>query len=181
MAEIRKTGMSQGDLVQFLTDVLEVVNPIRTALVGDNLWTTAALAVGTVGSNIGTGQVTYNINQGQYYKAAASTTPSNSAVPDGTWGLLQVEIGTNGTIDIMSAAANGTGYSTYAKAVAAKPTIQADHVELGYAVFYTSGANFTPGSTSFSAATVSTTFVNATTTLSTLNAANGGAALSLTV
>lgn len=104
---------------------------------------TPALAIGSTDTQVATGLIYYAIATVLYSKAAVAAGSALGAgtIPADTWGTYSVEIGANGTIDIVAAAANfTTGYASEALARAALPATQAAHVFLGEVTILTASA-----------------------------------------
>jgi len=82
-----------------------------------------------------------------YAKAAdgAGTEPGNDVIPDGKFGACAFDIGINGTIDAVEAAANSTGYNSALLAIAGIPAVATAHVRMGTVTAKDTGAAFTFG------------------------------------
>lgn len=117
----------------------------------------------TVGSssaaNLKISNTWYMINGVMYYVASAETAPVDT-VPINKYGAWALEVGTNGTIDEIGAAANTTGYASAALAVAGLPAVQTDHARLGYATVIHTGADFVGGTTAWTTAGVTAVYVD---------------------
>jgi len=101
----------------------------------------------------------YMINGVMYYVASAETAPVDT-IPQNKYGAWALEVGTNGTIDEIGAAANTTGYASAALAVAGLPAVQTDHARLGYATVIHTGADFVGGTTKWTTAGVTAVYVD---------------------
>jgi len=101
----------------------------------------------------------YMINGVMYYVASAETAPVDT-IPQNKYGAWALEVGTNGTIDEIGAAANTTGYASAALAVAGLPAVQTDHARLGYATVIHTGADFVGGTTEWTTAGVTAVYVD---------------------
>jgi hypothetical protein len=99
------------------------------------------------------------INGVLQYVASAETAVVDT-IPKNTYGCWALEVGTNGTIDEIGAAANTTGYGSAALAVAGLPAVQSDHARLGYATCIHTGANFIGGTTEWSTAGVTEVYTD---------------------
>lgn len=107
----------------------------------------------------------FEIAGASYAKAAtaAGTAPTATTIPQNKWGLFGFEIGADGTIDLLDAADNATGYASEALALAAIPTASASHVLFMYVtVMCTEAAGFIGATTNFDATGVTANFYNAT-------------------
>lgn len=131
-----------------------VVNDIINTLQGDYILTSPALAIGSTATAVANGAFDYVINGVPYKKAAvaAGTAPGNDVVPQSTYGAVAFDIGTDGTIDAIEAAANATGYASAALAIAGVPAVAADHARMGYVTATKSDSAFTFGTTDLDAA-----------------------------
>ncbi len=101
----------------------------------------------------------YMINGVMYYVASAETAPVDT-IPQNKYGAWALEVGTNGTIDEIGAAANTTGYASAALAVAGLPAVQTDHARLGYATVIHTGADFVGGTTEWTTAGVTEVYTD---------------------
>jgi hypothetical protein len=121
---------------------------------GDHLVTAPNLAIGSTVQNVANLQFSYIINGKLYTKAAvaAGTAPGNDVVPQNKYGAVAFDIGINGTIDAVEAAANAAGYNSAILAVGGLPAVEADHVRMGYVTAMKSDGAFTFGSTGLNAA-----------------------------
>ena len=99
------------------------------------------------------------INGVLQYVASAETAPADT-IPQNTYGAWALEVGTNGIIDEIGAAANTTGYASAALAVAGLPAVQTDHARLGYATVIHTGAAFVGGTTEWTTAGVTAVYVD---------------------
>jgi len=139
-----------------LDEVKTLVNDIRAKVKGNYVITKTGIAIGSTVQNVANGAFDYLIGGVRYSKAAvaAGTALSGDTLPDGKYGAWALEIGVDGTVDILPAADNGTGYASEADAIAGIPAASADHAIMGYVTVLTSGATFEPGTTGLDAATV---------------------------
>lgn len=101
----------------------------------------------------------YRIGDYTYSKASAETTMSGDSVPANHWGAWLLEIDEAGTITLTAATANSSGYDTMKEALEALTTTGTAYAVMGYLLIYTT-ATFTPGTTLFSAATVTDYFTD---------------------
>lgn len=152
-----------------------LTNDIRSQLLADTVDGATALAIGSTAANVANGEFTYRIN-GQIYRKdadAVGVALSGANVPDAKAGGWALDIDIGGTITIIPATDNATGYTTELLAKAGIPAIAvADTVRLGTVTVLNSGAIFDPGTTDLNAVTVSNaTFTNAVPALTTLGAA----------
>jgi|GEM_PF-5314945 hypothetical protein len=116
--------------------------------------TGAALAIGSTKTNVYSGAFTYYIDGVKYAKAevAAGTAPGNDVIPQNKYGAVAFDIGADGTIDVVEATDNATGYDSAVLAVAGLPAVEAAHVRIGYVTAMCSTGNFTFGTTDLDAA-----------------------------
>jgi hypothetical protein len=120
------------------------------------------LRIGTTNTNVRTDSFSYLIGSTYYFRAAvaAGTALSGSNVPDGTYGAWALEIGANGTIDIIAATDNATGYGSASLAIAGLPAVAASHVRIGTVTAMNAGAVFIPGTTALDAGTVTEAYAD---------------------
>lgn len=153
------------DSAKALNDSLKsTLNSLITNLGSDYLDSSAGLAIGSTKPNVSTIAFQFHINGVEYNKAAvtAGTALAGDDVPQNKYGAWALDIGINGTIDIVPATANGTGYSSAVLASGALPAVEADHVRLGFVTAMNSAAVFDPGTTELDAATVAEVYTSAT-------------------
>lgn len=151
-------------------DVKTLANDLRNKLLGDYVDGATALGIGGTAQNVASGAFTYHINGQQYTKAAvtAGTALSGATVPDLLYGAWALEINAAGTIAIVEAAANATGYASSALALAGIPAQTADKARLGTVTILNAGATFIPGTTALDAGTVTDAYADATPLLTTI-------------
>ena len=134
-------------------DMKTLVNDIRsklTGLVDNGMVSSAQLAIGTTPANVSNALFMYSVAGVMYSKAAiaAGTAPGNDVIPQNKYGAVALDIGIDGTLDVIEAADNATGYDSAALALAGIAAAAASHVRTGtVSVIKTDGA-FTFGTTS---------------------------------
>ena len=168
------TDLSDGAEAQAQSDAAVVlVNDIRAKLKGNYPITKTGLAVGSTATDIATGALDFTVAGVRYSKAAvaAGTPPGTDVIPSGTYGAVALDIGVNGTIDAISAAANATGYASAALAIAGIPAAAAAHARLGTATVVKSDGDFTFGTTLLSAANVTDVYTDGETAIEAIGAA----------
>ena len=150
-----------------------LVNDIRAALLSDSLVTLPGLAIGTTATAVSNVAFSFKVNGIQYAKAAvaAGTAPGNDVVPQSLYGAVALDIGANGTVDAIEAAANATGYASAALAIAGIPDSAADHARMGTVTVIKSDGAFTFGTTDLDAANVTTVYTDGTTAIEDIGAA----------
>lgn len=157
-----------------LIDALQTLtNDIRAKLKGDYIISTTGLGIGSTPANVANIAFDFGINGIVYKKAAitAGTALSGDDVPQSTYGAWRLEVGANGTADIIEAAANATGYASAALAIAGLPALSADHVSMGVVTAINSAAAFVPGTTDLDAGTVTDTYADGETMFEAIGAA----------
>ena len=117
------------------------------------------LTYGSAAAKLKISNTWYMINGVMYYVASAETAPVDT-IPQNKYGAWALEVGTNGTIDEIGAAANTTGYASAALAVAGLPAVQTDHARLGYATVIHTGADFVGGTTEWTTAGVTKVYTD---------------------
>ena len=115
----------------------------------DFVITSPTLAIGTTNTAVSSIAFTFVIDGVQYAKAAVAdgTAPGNDVIPQSKYGAVALQIGANGTIDVVEAAANATGYDSAVLAIAGVAACASDHVRLGYVTATKSDGAFTFGAT----------------------------------
>lgn len=184
-ADITANGVNQGDLVTLLRNLVSVTNHLlgaEASLQGDGILGNPTLAGGSNADDVANAAFEYMINGNLYNKAAvtAGTAPGTDVVPQSLYGAVAFEIGTNGTVDAVSAPANATGYASAAAAVAALPAVAADHARMGWVTVTKSDGAFTFGTTAFNASNVTAAFTDAPSILDNLSSATAASTLKLT-
>ena len=102
----------------------------------------------------------YSISGYSYYKASTETSLSGDNIPQGKYGAWRLEINTSGSISIVEASDNATGYTTPAKAIEGLSSESSSKACMGYVTATNSGGVFVPGSTLMDAANVTATFTD---------------------
>jgi hypothetical protein len=168
---ITRNGFWQGELVKYLENVRDLVNDIQTVALGDNLDITPALAIGSTTQNVANGVFTYRVNGTGYYKAAvaAGTAPGNDVIPQSKYGAVALDIGADGTVDVIEAGDNATGYTSAALAIAGIAAVAADHVRMGTVTATKSDGAFTFGTTALNAANSTVAYTDAATGWTTID------------
>lgn len=154
-------------------DVKTLANDLRNKLLGDYVDGATALGIGSDAPKVAYGAFNYHINGQQYSKTAstAGVALSGATVPDAKAGAWALEINAAGTVSIVEAPDNATGYASAVAAVAALPAQTADKARLGTVAILNAGATFVPGTTDLSAGTVTDTYADATPLLTTIGSA----------
>lgn len=150
-----------------------LANDIREKLKGNYPVTKTGLAIGSTKTAVSSDAFDYIIGGVQYSKAAvdAGTAPGNDVIPEGLYGAVAFDIGTNGTIDAIEAAGNATGYATAALAIAGIPDPAADHARIGTVTASISSGTFTFGTTLLDAANTTVAYTDGETHFEAIGAA----------
>ena len=158
-----------------VTDTKTLTNDIRAQLLADTVDGATGLAIGSTPENVAHNAFTYRINGVVYTKDAdaVGVALSGANVPDAKAGGWALDINDSGTITIIPATDNATGYASEALAKAGIPAIAVvDTVRLGTVTVLNNGAIFDPGTTALDAGTVSNaTFTNSVPSLASLGSA----------
>jgi len=176
---VEEGGFWDGDAVRVLQNIRDVVNELQTdhatfkavvddikaKLQGNYVIGVPALAIGSTPTAVSSALFHYFVGGKHYIKAAvaAGTAPGNDVVPTGTFGAVAFDIGADGTIDAIEAAANATGYASAVLAVAGIPAAAAGHARIGWVTATKSDGNFTFGTTELAAANTTVAYTDATT------------------
>ena len=145
-----------------VTDIKTLVNDIKNRLADDGLMSLPGLVIGTTVQNVANVAFDFIVNGAKYTKAAvaAGTAPGNDVIPQATYGAVALDIGADGTIDVIEATANATGYATAALAIAGIATVAADHVRMGTVTATKSDGAFTFGTTALNAANTTVAYTD---------------------
>lgn len=122
------------------------------------------LGIGTTATAVQTDDFIYDVAGVKYAKAAvpAGTALSGADIPLGKYGAWRLDIGIDGTIDVVAATGNATGYDSAVLAVAGLPAVASGHVTVGWLTVTKSDAAFKPGTTALSAANVTVVYTDDT-------------------
>ena len=150
-----------------------LVNDIRGKLKGDYLITATGLAIGSTKPNVSNIAFDFLINGVGHKKAAvaAGTALSGDNIPQAKYGAWRLEIGADGTVDIVEAADNATGYDSAVLAIAGLPALTADHASMGTVTATKSDAVFDPGTTDLDAANTTVAYADGETAFQAIGAA----------
>lgn len=155
-----------------VTDAKTLANDLRAKVLGDFVDGATGLAIGSDdAAKVLHGAFEYHINGQEYSVAAGEVVLSGEAIPDAKAGAFALEINAAGTISIVEATGNATGYATAEAALAGLPAQSADKARLGTVTVVNNGAIFTPGTTELSAVTVTDAYADATPLLTTIGSA----------
>lgn len=112
------------------------------------------LGIGSIPTDVATGAFDYSINGTTYSKGAvAAGTPLGSeVVPISTYGAKALDINAAGTLTVISAPDNATGYPTAAEATLALPDPADGFIRVGSLTVTKSDGAFTFGTTALNAA-----------------------------
>jgi len=154
-------------------DIIDLLNGVRSALVGDYPVSKPGLAIGTTATNVANDAFDYNIGGVRYTKAAvaAGTAPGNDVIPEDTYGAVAFDIDAAGTITAVEAPDNATGYASAALAVAALPAVAANKARMGWVTATSSSGAFTFGTTDLDAANTTVAYTDGDAGLETIGSA----------
>lgn len=133
------------------------------------------LGIGSTAQNVANVAFTYKIGDVIYSKAAvtAGTALSGDDIPESTYGAWRLEIGADGTVDIIEAAANATGYASAALAIAGLPALSANHASMGTVTAISTSGVFDPGTTALSDADTTDVYTDGDTAYNTITVVDG--------
>jgi hypothetical protein len=136
-----------------------------TRWVNSGLQSSPALGIGSTKTRVANDAFTFLVDGIPYSRSAiaAGTIPGNDVVPQGLYGAVAFDIGTNLVVDAVEAPDNATGYATAAEAVDALPAPADHHVRMGYVTATKSDGSFTFGTTDFDAANTTVAYTNSST------------------
>ena len=146
-----------------ITNIITLLNDIRSRLIGDYLVSKPGLAIGTDTTAVSNVAFTYTINGIQYAKAAvaAGVEPGNDVIPQNLYGAVALDVDSAGTVTIAEAAANATGYASAELAIAGIPEVAADKVRMGTVTAIKTDGDFTFGTTALNAANSTVVYTDA--------------------
>jgi hypothetical protein len=159
---LKDNGVLQGDIVKYLRNVRDLVNSIQAEAIGDSLSSLPGLAIGSTATAVSNVIFSYKVNGVSYIETAnaVGTAPGNDVIPQSTYGAVALDIGADGTIDVIEAGDNATGYASAALAIAGIAAVAADHVRMGTVTVTKSDGAFTFGTTNLDAANVTTVYTD---------------------
>jgi hypothetical protein len=126
--------------------------------------TGAALAMGSTKDLVANGAFEFDALGTGYAEGAeaAGTAPGDDVIPEDKYGAVALDIGANGTIDVIEASANATGYDSAALAIAGIAAAEAGHARMGTVTVMKDNGAFTFGTTEFDDANTTEVFTSAT-------------------
>jgi len=136
----------------------------NTMIKGDKILNEATIAIGSTKTNVAYGQVDYLIDGAHYRLAANAVGVALAAVtvPQNKYGAWAFDVGADGTVDVIAATDNATGYVTATNALAGIAAVAANHVRLGWLTAMSSDAGgFVAGTTELDAAAVTEVYYDA--------------------
>ena len=124
--------------------------------VGGLPYQTPSLTIGSTLTNVSHRAFVYYIGGTQYTKAANAVgiAPGDDVIPSGKLGVVAFDIGTDGTIHVIEATNNATGYDDSTAAIADLPAVASNHFRIGCFLVSKSDGDFTFGTTELSATNV---------------------------
>jgi len=131
---------------------------------GKAYWITApGLAIGVSDTaKVKSSTFVYKTNDSDYtYNAAAAETAlSGDTIPQSKYGAWRLEIDADGTISIVEADDNATGYPTAAQAIQGLAIESCENACMGFVTVINTSGTFIPGTTSLSASGVTDTYTD---------------------
>lgn len=138
----------------------------RAVTTGDYLIDAPALSTPASATlTVASGAFRFVIDGTGYAKAAVSAGTALSpttVIPQSTYGGFCFDIASTGTIRTQGCAAQATGYTSAALALAALPAVDDDYVRMGTMTIVKSDGAFTPGTTAVNAANVTVAYADGT-------------------
>jgi len=124
--------------------------------------TDPGLAIGSSSkAAVASSAFSYRTQNYSYPKATAETALSGDTIPQNKYGAWRLEIDSDGTISIVEAGGNATGYDTAAKAVEGLSNESSSNACMGYVTaMSTDSGGFVPGTTGLDASGVTKTFTD---------------------
>lgn len=149
-------GVVAKDFALFATPAIGNYMEVFTAKVLTNptgLFVIPSLNIGSLdATKVMNATFKYRIAGVKYDKATAETALGNTVIPINTFGAVALDIEANGTITVVEASANATGYGSAMLAVAGIPACADTKVRMGTITVTGSAADFTLGTTALNAA-----------------------------
>lgn len=176
MGKCTTVDKTKEELANETTEVQDnttLTNDIRAKLKGSYNVTLPGLAIGSTNTNVANVEFHFTIAGVQYIKAAvaAGTAPGNDIIPQAKYGAVALDIGANGTIDVIEAADNATGYDSAALAIAGIAAAASDHARMGTVTATKSDGAFTFGTTALDAANTTVVYTDSETNIQAIGAA----------
>jgi len=155
----------EADLVfqEGVVNASAAVNNTLNFILGDCLFSTAGLAIGSTKSKVAHGAFSYAINGMKYTVAAnaAGITLPAVTVPQNLYGAWAFDVGINGVVDVWPSTGNSTGYASANVAVYGIPNPEPDHIRMGVlTVISSDAAGFIAGTTLLDAGAVTAVYRN---------------------
>ena len=150
-----------------------LTNDIRSKLKGDYMVSKPGLAIGSTATAVSNVAFDYQITGVRYSKAAvaAGTAPGNDVIPQSTYGAVALDIDVDGSITVVEAADNSTGYASAALAIAGCAAVASEKARMGYVTATKSDGAFTFGTTDLDAANVTATYTDGDTAFEAIGSA----------
>jgi hypothetical protein len=170
LATTTATVASQGTELDANTTL---TNDIRSKLKGDYMVSKPGLAIGTTKTAVSSVAFDYQITGVRYTKAAvaAGTAPGNDVIPQSTYGAVAFDIDAAGTITVVEAADNSTGYASAALAIAGCAAVATGKARMGYVTATKSDGAFTFGTTDLDAANTTVAYTDGDTAFEAIGSA----------
>ncbi len=129
------------------------INLKRLEITTDSLLN-AVMTIGSINTNVAISAFKYPIDTAlvSYAGTTEGIAPGNDVIPQGKYGAVAFDIGSDGTVDIIEATDNATGYDTAALATTGLPNEAANHFRIGRVTASKSDGAFTFGVTALDAA-----------------------------
>jgi hypothetical protein len=130
---------------------------------GGAYWITPpTLLIGTTTTKVANVAFSFRTNSGDYsYDCPADETLlSGDTVPQNKYGAWRLEVNSAGTISIVEADDNATGYETAAQAIQGLPVESSVNACMGYVTVIRTSGTFIPGTTALNASDVTVTFTD---------------------
>ena len=147
--------------ITVITDLKTLANAIKASFTA-GLISNPTLAIGSTVQNVSNVAFFYMIAGTIYAKVAdaVGVAPGNDVIPQNKYGAVALDIGVNGTIDVIEAANNATGYDSAVLAVAGLAAVEASHVRMGTVTAMDTDGTFTFGTTSLAHAGAAVAYIN---------------------
>jgi|GEM_PF-3591262 len=153
-----------GDEIKLFQDSASFFRTYPRIDSGAAYWITPPqLAIGTVSTTkVKNSAFTFRTNDSDYtyFATAGETSLSGDTVPQSKYGAWRLEVNGDGTISIVEADDNDTGYPTAAQAIQGLAAESSENACMGFVTVINTAGTFIPGTTALDAAGITDTYTD---------------------
>lgn len=126
----------------------------------DGMRSASGVSQGSTASSVAHGALSFRIDGTNYTKVAnaVGVDPGTDVVPQSKYGAVALDINASGTVSVVSATSNATGYDSATAAISGIPAAAIDKVRIGTVTVTKSDGAFTFGTTNLDATNVTAAF-----------------------